>query len=69
VPFIVVGLSLTRTLSLARRVHAHYRLVEAAGGSLLISVGMLLITGYLFLLNVYAERALEAVGMTWWTSL
>jgi cytochrome c-type biogenesis protein len=69
VPFVVVGLSLTRTLRLARRIHAHYRLVEAAGGGLLISIGTLLITGYLFVLNVYAERALEAVGMTWWTSL
>jgi cytochrome c-type biogenesis protein len=69
VPFIVVGLSLTRALRLTRRVHVRYRLVEATGGSLLVGVGVLLITGYLFMLNVYAERALEAAGMNWWTSL
>jgi cytochrome c-type biogenesis protein len=69
VPFVVVGLSLTRALRLTRRVHVRYRLVEATGGSLLVGVGVLLITGYLFMLNVYAERALEAAGMNWWTSL
>jgi cytochrome c-type biogenesis protein len=69
VPFVVVGLSLTRTLGLARRFHARYRLVEATGGGLLVGLGALLITGYLFMLNVYAERALETIGMSWWTSL
>jgi cytochrome c-type biogenesis protein len=69
VPFVVVGLSFTRTLGLAHRFHARYRLVEATGGGLLVGLGALLITGYLFMLNVYAERALEAVGMSWWTSL
>jgi cytochrome c-type biogenesis protein len=69
VPFVVVGLSLTRTLSLARRLQTRYRFVEATGGSLLIGLGVLLITGYLFLLNVYAERALEAAHLSWWTSL
>jgi cytochrome c-type biogenesis protein len=69
VPFVVVGLSLTRTLRVARRLHSHYRLVEATGGGLLVGVGVLLVTGYLFMLNVYAERALEAAGMNWWTTL
>ena len=69
VPFVVVGLSLTRTLHRVRRIHVRYRLVETTGGGLLLGVGALLVTGYLFVLNVYAERALEAVGMSWWTSL
>ena len=69
VPFAIVGFSFTRTLRVARRVHVRYRLVEAVGGSLLVAIGALLITHYLFMLNVYAERALEAAGLNWWTSL
>jgi hypothetical protein len=32
-------------------------------------MGGLLLSGYLYLVNVYAQRALVALGLDWWTSL
>lgn len=68
-PFLFVGLGFTRALSAFKRVRAHYRGIQACAGVLLVSMGALLLSGYLYLLNVYAQRALRAIGLDWWTSL
>jgi cytochrome c-type biogenesis protein len=68
-PFLLVGFGFTRALSAVRRVQRHYRAVQASAGLLLIAMGTLLLSGYLYLVNVYAQRALRAVGLDWWTSL
>lgn len=69
VPFIVVGFGFTRTLGAFKRVQAHYRPIQATAGVLLVVMGALLLTGYLYLLNVYAQRALSALNLDWWTAL
>jgi cytochrome c-type biogenesis protein len=69
VPFLVVGLGFTRALGTFKRVQRHYRVIEASAGLLLITMGGLLLSGYLFLLNSYAQRALDALGLAWWNSL
>jgi cytochrome c-type biogenesis protein len=69
VPFLVVGFGFTRALGAFRRVERHYRAIQASAGLLLVAMGGLLISGYLYLVNVYAQRALQAVGLDWWTSL
>jgi cytochrome c-type biogenesis protein len=69
VPFLVVGFGFTRALSAFRRVERHYRAIQASAGLLLVAMGGLLLSGYLYLVNVYAQRALRAVGLDWWTSL
>jgi cytochrome c-type biogenesis protein len=69
VPFLLVGLGFTRALSAARGIQRHYRAIQAGAGVLLVAMGGLLLFGYLYILNVYAQRALRAVGLDWWTSL
>lgn len=68
-PFLLVGLGFTRTLAAFKRVRSHYRAIQAVAGVLLVAMGGLLLSGYLYLLNAYAQRALRAIGLDWWTSL
>ena len=68
-PFLLVGVGFTRALSAFKRVQAHYRAIQVSAGLLLVAMGGLLLTGYLYLLNVYAQRGLRALGLDWWTSL
>jgi cytochrome c-type biogenesis protein len=68
-PFLLVGFGFTRGLSAVRRVQRHYRALEAGAGVLLVAMGVLLLSGYLYVVNVYAQRGLRALGLDWWTSL
>ncbi|HEY8626337.1 MAG TPA: cytochrome c biogenesis protein CcdA [Solirubrobacteraceae bacterium] len=68
-PFMVVGFGFTRALATFKRLQRHYRMVERVGGALLISMGVLLLTGYLFVLNIYAQHALTWLHLDWWRSL
>ena len=68
-PFLLVGFGFTRALSAVRRVQRHYRAIQASAGVLLVGMGALLLFGYLYLINVYAQRGLRALGLDWWTSL
>lgn len=69
VPFLVVGFGFTRALGAFRRVQRHYRAIQAAAGVLLVAMGSLLLSGYLFVLNVYAQRVLRAFGLDWWSTV
>jgi cytochrome c-type biogenesis protein len=68
-PFLLVGFGFTRALSAVRTIQSHYRVIQASAGVLLVAMGALLLSGYLYLVNVYAQRALRALGLDWWTSL
>jgi len=68
-PFLLVGFGFTRTLGAVRRVQRHYRAIQASAGVLLVGMGALLFSGHLYVVNVYAQRALRALGLDWWTSL
>lgn len=69
VPFLVVGLGFARGLGGFRRLQRHYRAVQMAAGTLLVAMGVLLVSDRLYVVNVYAQRALRALGLDWWTSL
>lgn len=69
VPFVVVGFGFTRLLGAFRRIHRHYRAIEATAGVLLVAMGVLLLSGHLYIVNVYAQRGLGGLGLDWWTSL
>lgn len=69
VPFLAVGLGFTRLIGSFRRVHRHYRAIEAVAGLLLVTMGALLLSGYLFVLNIYAQHALSWLHLAWWKSL
>ena len=67
-PFIVVGFGFTRVLAAFKRLQRHYRTVERIGGLLLVAMGALLLSGYLFILNIYAQHALTWLHLDWWKS-
>ena len=69
VPFIVVGFGFTRALGAFKQLQRHYRAVERFGGVLLVTMGVLLLSGYLFILNIYAQHALSWAHLDWWTNL
>lgn len=68
-PFLVVGFGFTRALGAFKRLQRHYWAIERVGGVLLIAMGALLLSGYLFVLNIYAQKALSWAGLDWWNSL
>ncbi len=68
-PFVVVGFGFTRTLAAFKRIERHYHSIQVAAGLLLIAMGGLLLSGKLYLLNIYAQRALTWLGLDWWKSL
>ncbi|MHB8643479.1 MAG: cytochrome c biogenesis CcdA family protein [Gaiellaceae bacterium] len=69
VPFLLVGFGFTRALGAFRQIQGHYRAIERSAGVLLIGMGVLLLSGYLFVLNIYAQHALSWLHLDWWTSL
>ena len=68
-PFLVVGFGFTRALGAFRSLQRHYRVIQGAAGLLLVTMGALLLTGNLYILNAYAQRALRALGLDWWSSI
>jgi cytochrome c-type biogenesis protein len=56
IPFVVAGLAADRALRWSRGLRTHLRLIERAGGVLLVAMGILLFTGQLTLINIWAIR-------------
>jgi len=56
IPFVVAGLAADHALEWSRGFRSHLGLIERAGGVLLIAMGILLFTGQLTLINVWAIR-------------
>ncbi len=69
VPFLLVGLGFTRTLTAARSVQRHYRAIQRVAGLLLVAMGILLLSNRLYIVNIEAQRLLSALGLDWWTRL
>ena len=68
-PFVVVGFGFARALAAFKQLQHHYQSVELVAGFLLIGMGGLLLSGYLFLLNIYAQEALAWLHLDWWASV
>ena len=68
-PFLAVGFGFTRALGSFKRVQRHYRAIERVAGLSLIGMGALLLSGYLFILNIYAQHALTWLHLGWWQSI
>jgi cytochrome c-type biogenesis protein len=47
----------------------HFSVLIAAGGVVLIAMGVLIWTGELFQLNIQAQRALEGLGVDFFNSV
>ena len=69
VPFLLVGFGFTRALGSVRRIQRHYRVIQAVAGLLLVAMGVFLLSGRLYVVNIYAQRVLREFGLDWWTNL
>ncbi|GAC1320243.1 MAG: cytochrome c biogenesis protein CcdA [Thermoleophilaceae bacterium] len=63
IPFLATALALNRMTGAFRRVREHFALIMAAGGAVLIAMGVLIWTGELFVLNLKAQELLNGIGL------
>lgn len=63
IPFLLTALAFERMTSLFGVIKRHYQVVIAAGGAVLIAMGVLVWSGELFQLNIQAQQALNALGI------
>ena len=64
IPFLVAGVAFSRAMGAFRWLRNHYGAIRAASGTVLIAIGLLLFFDRFWWLNVFMNRALEAVGLT-----
>jgi cytochrome c-type biogenesis protein len=63
VAFVLAGVAFSRAMASFRWVRDRYRVLQVAGGTVLVALGLLLFFGRYWWLNVALNRALEAVGL------
>jgi cytochrome c-type biogenesis protein len=62
-PFVLAAALFTRAMAAFRWLRDHYRAIQVAGGAVMVALGLLLFFERFYLLRVYLNRALEAVGL------
>ena len=62
-PFVAAGLGL---LQFGGRLKRHAATIQLVGGVVLVAVGVLMLTGRLTLITIWAQRALSRVGLDFW---
>jgi cytochrome c-type biogenesis protein len=63
VPFLITAVAFTRATTAFAFVKRHYAVINGVAGVLLISIGVLVVTGELFRLNIEAQKALDGWGL------
>jgi cytochrome c-type biogenesis protein len=63
VPFLLTAIAFNRATTAFAWVKRHYAVINGAAGVLLISIGILVLTGELFHLNVEAQKMLDRWGL------
>jgi len=63
VPFVLAGIAADRAFSWARGLRGHLGTLERVGGVVLIGMGVLLFTGQLTVINIWAIRTF-GLGLT-----
>jgi cytochrome c-type biogenesis protein len=69
IPFLATALAFERMSGVFAIVKRHFGVLIAAGGVVLIAMGVLIWTGELFQLNIQAQRALEGSGIDFFNSV
>jgi cytochrome c-type biogenesis protein len=69
IPFLATALAFERMSGMFAIVKRHFGVLIAAGGIVLIAMGLLIWTGELFQLNIQAQRALESSGIDFFNSV
>jgi len=63
IPFLLTTIAFQRMTKLFAVVKRHYAVIVAAGGAILIVMGILIVTGELTQLNIEAQKLLDGVGL------
>jgi cytochrome c-type biogenesis protein len=69
IPFLLTALAFRRMTSAFAVLKCHYRAIMAAGGAVLIAMGVLIWTGELFQLNIEAQRFLDRFGLNFFSEV
>jgi cytochrome c-type biogenesis protein len=63
IPFLLTALAFSRATTAFAAVKRHYRAIVAAGGAVLIAMGILILSGGFTDLNVWAQRVTNDLGL------
>jgi cytochrome c-type biogenesis protein len=63
IPFVLAAALFTRAMSAFRWLRNHYRVVQIAGGAIMVAIGLLLFFDRFYVLRVYLNRFLEWLGI------
>jgi len=63
IPFLVTALAFTRMTTAFEAVKRHYTAIMAVAGGILIAMGILILTGDFFQLNVQAQKLTQDLGL------
>jgi cytochrome c-type biogenesis protein len=63
VPFVLAGAIFSRAMGAFRWLRSRYRAIQIAGGAVMVALGLLLFFERFYILRVYLNRALEALGL------
>lgn len=69
IPFLLTAVAFSRMATAFAVVKRHYRAIVAAGGAILIAMGVLILTGELYQLNIEAQRWLSNLGLDFWNEV
>lgn len=69
IPFLLTALAFSRMTTAFDVVKRHYQVIVAAGGIVLIGMGMLILTDQLTQLNIEAQRMLSEAGLDFWSAI
>ena len=69
IPFLLTALAFSRMTTAFAVVKRHYSVIVAAGGAILIAMGVLIWTGELTQLNAEAQRWLSELGLDFWNQV
>ena len=69
IPFLLTALAFSRMTTAFDAVKRHYPVIIAAGGLVLIAMGVLIWTGEFFRLNIEAQNFLDRIGLDFWNSV
>jgi cytochrome c-type biogenesis protein len=69
IPFLLTALAFRKMTGAFAVLKRHYRAIMAAGGAVLIVMGLLIWTGELFHLNIEAQRFLDRFGLNFFSEV
>ena len=69
IPFLLTTVAFTEMTTAFSFVKRHYALIVAAGGAILVVMGVLIVTGELTRLNIEAQRLLDNLGLDFLTGI